>query len=174
MKSIAIILFILIIIAIVYTSVSRSEGYSPMVIPFDYESPVKQMQLDKFYQHVIDHINNYDRYGRLRPNVHEGFCCNGSDNNLPYQGYYPKFDATGYEPALNSKYYYDKYREYQDRIASLEDELVGVQSSLESYKKGVAFCKRALTLKPTVAKCFGNYDIVGNSITGIGGEVVKL
>ena len=170
MKFIATIILIIVIIAILYTSRNKSEGYSQMVIPFDYESPVKQMQLDKYYEHIIDNINNYDRYGRPRYDVYEGFCCNGSDNNLTYQGYYPKLNSNNYEPALDSKYYYDKYREYQNKVASLEDELVGLRNSLQSYKKGLAFCKRKLTMKPTVAKCFGKYDKVGNSITGTGGD----
>jgi hypothetical protein len=59
---------ILVIILIIYMFPIK-EPYTPAVIPFDYESPVKQMQLDKFYEHAIDRINNYDRYGRRRPQI---------------------------------------------------------------------------------------------------------
>ena len=144
----------------------KKEPYSPMVIPFDYESPVKQMQLDKFYEHVIDNINDYDRYG---------------DPICPNNPYIENFNAEeSNQPILNAKVYYDKYREYQDKVTNLENLLVYTQDVLDAYKKNLIFCRRKLTMEPIVANCVyptsvdPYYDVTGNTASGVGVSTPKF
>ena len=158
-----IILLIILVIILVFTSSYKKETYAPSVIPFDYESPVKQMQLDKFYEHVIDNINNYDRYGDPIPEYYEGFQSDSSN-----------YSVDSKDPnklILNAEYYYNKYREYQDKVANLINVLVVTQDTLDKYKNNLLFCRRELTMKPIIAKCVKptsftpRFEITGNSIT---------
>jgi len=70
----------------------------------------------------------------------------------------------------NTKLYYDKFRNLQDKLAKMENQLTYTEDVLRNYKKRLAFTQRELSLKPTVAKYLQNYDLVGNSITGLGVE----
>ncbi len=164
MKNIIIILITIVVIILVYATTCKKETYAPTVIPFDYESPVKQMQLDKFYEHVINYINDFDQYGNPRPRRFEAYTdCRALQSDRK-------------DLILNERVYYDKFRESQDKVTELTNILVRTQDDLDAYKKSLIFCRRQLTLKPIVAKYVWPtsvdpyFRVTGNTLTGTGVE----
>ena len=143
-KNIQIILIGIVIAIIVLFVINNNnkEDYQPTQMSFD-----KGIVYPKVYE------NGYHKH-----NKHYKDCCKKCMTSLKNQ-------------ESNTRLYYDKFRDLQNKVANLENQLTYTQDVLTDYKKNLAFCRRELTLKPTVAKCFGNYKLSKNSITGRGVEL---
>jgi len=148
---------------------SQQENYQNDQIPFTGPGYVYPMDNDRFYESVqaqnkvlsqnmkvcSNTINAYNKHGG-RAGVFKD-CCGKCMTSLGNQ-------------EKNTKLYYDKFRNLQDKLAKMENQLTYTEDVLREYKKRLAFTQRELTLKPTVAKCNRERDFVSNSITGLGVE----
>ncbi len=182
-----VILLILTALFVLYlmTRNNNLEGYQTTRLPFDTQGLVYPMKLDLFYErqrdHALDSVASLAGLKGLGGHNKPDYIAPPSkvcSDNLPkkpsndgtYKDCCQKCMTSLKHQEANTKLYYAKFRDLQNRVAKLQNENVFLTDVLNKYKKKLAFCKRELTLEPVVAKCHRNYDMVGNSISGLGVE----
>ncbi len=158
-------IIILISIIVLLNSLKGRENYVPQHIPDRYEERIYRRMKE-------DH--DFDKYSKIKYCYGNLAGCRQKLKELQHLGGRWNREKMYCDACMkslgnqedNTRLYYAKFREYQDKLARCQNRLNFTREALNNCKRKLILCTRELTLKPIVAKYRHNYDLTANSITG--------